>query len=223
VSPLGDEDVLSIVDASKLKKDSAAPRSILKLRKSKKKDDTKPPRVTLSRSRTEEFTQNRKSPASLGRSRTDGDQLTTLEGRGLSQHRRAISHVPTSSVSEGVIDSSDKIESPPREEHRRHRSDGSFLSITDALATPDLKAKANSAVRPSLNREKTPGEKALNPVERNQLALTSEKQRQREEQQLMQSLYFQSKRESRKKTKKKIANAGKVTAAVGAAVTVSTS
>ena len=226
VSPLGDEDVLSIEDVPKLKNDAAAPRSILKLRKSKKKDDAKPPRVTLARSRTEENTQNRNSPfkPSLGRSRTDGDRLTKSEGRGPSQHRRTISHAPISSVSVGAIDSSDKIESPPRNhEHRRHRSDGSFLSLTDALATPDLNAKDESAMRTTLNREKTPSEKALNAVERNQLALTSQKQRHTEEQQLMQALYFQSKKESRKKTKKKIANASKMTAAVGAAVTVSRS
>jgi len=245
VSPLSDEveESAMIVEVNtpltKQKKADGAMRSILKSRKSaKKKEDKaktssslppKPPRVTLSsRARTDEAVDGQLTPpkpsrVTLSRAWTDNSALSKSEGKSTkSQHRRIVSHSPNSAVSVGVIEEHDLLDSPPKSpRHRRYRSDGSFLPITDALVTPDLNSQDDMApvMRPRLNREKTPVDN-LNQAERNQLALSQRQDQLAEEQLLMQSLYFESRKENRRKTKKKIVNASKMTAAVGAAVTV---
>ena len=226
VSPLREEiDELS-VEARNPKNPDGERRSILRSRKSNKTKDEKtrtpsnkfpkPPRASQSRAIIEES----------GRSSSPKPQRVTLSSRSKTDGsgrsgRSKLSESSPSGMSVDALDLENRIESPPKSHlHRRYRSDGSFLAVTDALTTPDFNARDNrSIVRPRPAREQAPADN-MNQAERTQLALAQNKGQLAAEQQLMQALYFESRRENRKKTKKKIVQGSKVAAAVGAAVTM---
>lgn len=228
VSPLQEEDEVSFVEGTKQKKER---RSILKPRRITKKtgesktpltSSQKPPRALLARGRTEERVRTPPRPV-MSRSKTDGNERSVSDGQLSSSNRKALSH-SSSQMSASVqgIGEQDNIDSPPKSrQHRRYQSDGSIFNVADALATPELNTKDSSPfVTPRMVPEQSNRSDGMSLLERNQLIASQREGQLREEQQLMQSLYLEARRENRRKTKKKIANASKVTAAVGAAVTV---
>lgn len=181
------------------------PRSILKIRKS-----------------TSKSKENRtQTPAKLTKlprpPRTKTDEWAHSQAERLSpQHR---------SASSPVCDGKGEIESPPKSMHRRYRSDGSYLSLTDQLATPVLTGSGKEGRPPLLQPrgsalERTPLKRTKTEGDWNQLTVNQVHAQHLQEQQLMQSLYYATKKENSKKFKKKVAGGTKIAAAVGAIVTV---
>lgn len=185
-------------------------RSLQKIRKSafkSKEDKTRNPAKLL-------------KPIRLSRTKTEGSEHSRLEGHP-PLHNRSVSSI----TGTPVRDDKSEIESPPKSTHRRCRSDSNFLEGADHLATPVLNDSYREGRPPSLlprspAPERTPSKGTVIGSERYQPTLNKIQAQHLQEQQLMQSLFYATKKANNKKMKKKIVVGTKVTAAVGAVVSV---
>ena len=111
----------------------------------------------------------------------------------------------------------DEIESPPKRLHRRSISDGDFLAIHNSPAKAALR---NDRRGTSVQGPEPACTDKLEQQPWHQIAVQQYQHQLMNEQQLMQSLYYETKRENRRRAKKQIVTGSKVAVAAGAAITV---